>query len=199
MRVALTFDAEHPDRPNCRGGDPGGLVETLSRAGIRSTFFLQGRWVQAYPEIASRILGDGHSIGNHSHFHARMPFLSDEGLRADILEAARVIEEVTGKDPRPWFRCPWGAGHDDERVRSAIRSLGYRHVGGHVLPGDWEPALSAADLQARTVKGTMDHGDGAIIVLHVWPEQTLLALPAIIGELDAAGAEFITIDELLTD
>ena len=56
MRVALTFDAEHPDRPNCAPGVPEALVELLGDRGVRATFFLQGRWVEAYPETARRIV-----------------------------------------------------------------------------------------------------------------------------------------------
>ena len=41
-RVALTFDAEHPDRPT-EPGVHAAIVETLARLDLRATFFLQGR------------------------------------------------------------------------------------------------------------------------------------------------------------
>ena len=112
MRVALTFDAEHPDRPGCAPGVAGAMVDVLEERGIRATFFMQGRWVEAYPETARRIVRAGHLIGNHSHYHTRMPLLSEAGLAADIAEAERVITEL-GTNPKPWFRCPWGDGWSD--------------------------------------------------------------------------------------
>lgn len=82
LRVALTFDAEHPHRPWC----PQGHVE--------------------------RILDAPH----------------EAKLREDVLDGQEVIERATGKDPRPWLRCPFGAGSDDPRVPDLLGELGYRNV-----------------------------------------------------------------------
>jgi peptidoglycan/xylan/chitin deacetylase (PgdA/CDA1 family) len=49
VRVALTFDTEFPGRPTEAGvGDR--LLAALGA--VRATFFLQGRWVRANPELA---------------------------------------------------------------------------------------------------------------------------------------------------
>ena len=42
LRVALTFDVEHPDRPT-REGVTQSIVDTLAAADVRATMFLQGR------------------------------------------------------------------------------------------------------------------------------------------------------------
>ena len=42
MRVALTFDAEHPDRPTTSGVDEQ-LLDVLDDLDVRATFFVQGR------------------------------------------------------------------------------------------------------------------------------------------------------------
>src|SRR5262249_19288122 len=104
FRVALTFGAEHPDRPH-RPGVTEGLLDVLAERDVAATWFLQGRWVESAPALARRVAADGHLVGNHSFYHARLPLLLDEGLRTDIREAERVIREIVGVDPRPWFRC----------------------------------------------------------------------------------------------
>ena len=38
----------------------------LSRAGVRGTFFVQGRWARSHPDQARQIAASGHLIGNHS-------------------------------------------------------------------------------------------------------------------------------------
>ncbi len=193
--MALTFDAEHPDRPS----EPGvteRLLETVAIEGIAATFFIQGRWAEAYPGMARSVAAAGHLVGNHSHYHARMPLLSDEGLVEDIADAGRAIEDATGVDPRPWFRCPFGAGATDPRVLAAVTAVGYRHVGWHVGTDDWEPARDAAAIEADIVTGALAQGDGSVIVLHAWPRGTLEALPGIITRLRDAGAVFIRVDEL---
>lgn len=195
MRIALTFDAEHPDRPN-EAGVTERLLETLSHEGVTATFFIQGRWAEAYPAVARSVADAGHLVGNHSHYHARMPLLTDDGLREDIADAGHAIEDATGIDPRPWFRCPFGAGSTDSRVLDALAAAGYRHVGEDVAAEDWEPFRTGAAIEADLVAGTLAHGDGTVVLLHAWPRATLDALPGTIARLRDAGARFIRIDEL---
>jgi peptidoglycan/xylan/chitin deacetylase (PgdA/CDA1 family) len=187
MQVALTFDTEFAGRPTHSGGEDR-ILETLASAGIRGTFFLQGRWVRANPELARRIAGAGHLIGNHSNFHAPMDTLTDEGLRRDISKAESTITATTGVDPKPWFRCPFGAGMDDPRVLAAIEELGYRHVGWDHDPRDWD--------EGRTVDDLVDGVGPGIVLLHAWPTVTADGLGRVIAGLREQGAEFVGVDEL---
>ena len=195
LRVALTFDAEHPDRPTTPGVAES-ILETLEREAARASFFLQGRWVESTPPTAARIGRAGHLIGNHSFYHARMPLLSDDGFREDVREAERVIREACGTDPKPFFRCPFGAGADQARTHVLLSELGYRDVGWHVEVEDWEPRHSGDDLAAAVLTGVEEHGDGAIVLLHSWPRSTGAGLPAMIRGLLDRGYELVTVDEL---
>jgi peptidoglycan/xylan/chitin deacetylase (PgdA/CDA1 family) len=195
FRVALTFDAEHPDRPH-RPLVADGLLDALAAAGTRSTWFLQGRWVEAFPELARRVATDGHLIGNHSFYHARLPLFTDEGLAADIRAAETVIRDVVGVDPRPWFRCPFGAGSEDPRVLGVIDALGYRHIGADVSLEDWAPYRTGPAIVTDALAETPRHGDGAVVLFHSWPPGTLDALPALIAGLRDRGATFVTLAEL---
>jgi peptidoglycan/xylan/chitin deacetylase (PgdA/CDA1 family) len=195
MRIALTFDAEHPDRPH-RAGVADEIVGLLAAQRVRATFFLEGRWTRAHPRTAERIARDGHLVGSHSYIHARMPTLSPEGMRSDLRHAEQTIREIAGADPRPWFRCPYGAGWRDPHVRSALDELGYRHVGWDVVVEDWEPERDA-EAVARGVLDGVARGDGeSIVLLHAWPEATLDALPEIIRRMRDSGGEFVGVDEL---
>src|SRR4051812_42717646 len=147
FRVALTFDAEHPDRPH-RPGVTTGILDVLAARSVPTTWFLQGRWVEAEPLLARRVGDDGHLVGNHSFYHARLPLLSDDGLATDIAAAEQVIADTTGHDPRPWFRCPFGAGADDPRVLAAIAARGYREIGADVILEDWEPHRTGPQMVA---------------------------------------------------
>lgn len=195
FRVALTFDAEHPDRP-ARAGTAEALIAALERRQVRATFFVQGRWAEAYPEVARAIATGGHLVGHHSHYHVRLPLLTDAGIAEDLRDGAAEIEAATGVNPAPWFRCPFGAGADDPRVLAAIEDAGYRHVGWHIAADDWEPARSADDVADAVVNGARSQGDGAVVLLHTWPLATFGAIDRILDGLQDAGAELCRVDEL---
>ena len=196
FRVALTFDAEHPDRPSGRPDHAARILDALAAAGARATFFVQGRWALAYPSLARRIAEEGHLIGNHSHFHARISLFSDDGIRADVVEGHEAVVASTGVDPRPWFRCPFGDGHDDPRVLGILGELGYRNVFWRVMVEDWEPARTWPVLLRDVVAGVEAFGDGGVVLLHTWPEGTAEAVPPVLRTLRERGAAFVGVDEL---
>ena len=195
IRVALTFDAEHPDRPH-RPGVTEGILDVLADREVAATWFLQGRWVEAHPELARRVATDGHLIGNHSFYHARLPLLTDVGIATDVRAAERVIRDVVGVDPRPWFRCPFSAGSDDARVLGILERLGYRDIDQDVVLEDWEPARTGPALKADALRDVPAVGDPAVVLFHAWPTGTLEALPGLIDGLRARGGRFVRIDEL---
>lgn len=194
FRVALTFDAEHPDRP--RAASASRVLDALGEANVRATFFLQGRWVEAEPLLAQRIRDAGHLIGSHSHYHARMPLFSSAGFRTDVRAAESVIRGKLGVDPRPWFRMPFGSGADRGELVDQLRQLGYRHIGWHVEPREWRVGASAAGVVRDVVAGSVRYGDGAIVLMHTWPHPMRRALPTMIDELKAHDATLVRVDEL---
>jgi peptidoglycan-N-acetylglucosamine deacetylase len=196
FRVALTFDAEHPSRPHCPPGVTERILAILSEVDARATFFLQGRWVTAHPVSARSIVQAGHVVGNHSHHHGRFSALTPEGIADDLALAEVAIEEATGAQPKPWFRFPFGDGDDSTHIAGVLRTAGYRHVGWHVDPNDWDDARSAEDVERAVLDGVRAHGDGAIVLLHGWPASTALALPKLLSGLRGEGARLVGVDEL---
>jgi peptidoglycan-N-acetylglucosamine deacetylase len=195
FRVALTFDAEHPDRPHRIGGTER-VLDRLDASGVRATFFIQGRWAEAFPELARSVADRGHLIGNHSFYHARMPLLSATGLTSDVRAAERAIVAATGVNPRPWFRCPFGAGTDDPTVRAGLARLGYREIGWDVEGFDWHSGRRGRGMAREMVTATVAHGDGAVLLLHPWTTATEHGLEPLIDGLRDADATFVRLDAL---
>ena len=99
--VALTFDdGPHPEHTPA-------MLDMLARAGVRATFFVVGREVEKHPEVARRIVAEGHGIGGHSYDHTVITTLSSAALVADLAHCRRVIREATGLDTE-LFRPPKG-------------------------------------------------------------------------------------------
>lgn len=194
-RVALTFDAEHPDRPH-HGEHAAWVLDELARLDVPATFFVQGRWAEAFPALVRRMADEGHMVGSHTFYHARVPLLTADGLAEDLRETERVIGEVAGLDPRPWFRLPFGAGADDAGIIERLAALGYRHVGWDAELYEWEPGRTADEVARRAIEGSAARGDGAIVLIHTWPDPVAPALAAIVEGLRGQGMRFVRVDEL---
>ena len=156
--VALTFDA------GANGDGVPSILATLEDTGAPGTFFLTGRWVTAYPQLAAAI-GARHAVGNHSVTHPHLPTLGDETVRAEVLGAQDAISEVAGDDPRPWFRFPYG--DRDERTLALVAGLGYRSVRWTVDTMGWKGTsggITRDEVVDRVMAGLRP---GAIVLMHV--------------------------------
>ena len=205
IRVALTFDAEHEAYPPGPPEQCDQLLDVLAAAGVRATFFQQGRWAQSWPRYASRIAADGHLVGLHCNSHVPYPWLSAEGVAADLAAGRAAVTEAAGVDPAPWFRFPYGEGADDPELVARVRAAGFTSVYWNVDAKDWAPdsepdALVEAILHgARGIQGTDGprQGNGvAVVLLHSWPAVTATALPVLLARLDEIGAELVTVADV---
>ena len=77
--VALTFD----DGPNPATTNQ--ALDTLSKYGIKATFFVLGKNVSGNEEILKRMKSDGHVIGNHSWSHPVLSKLSLDEAKNKLL------------------------------------------------------------------------------------------------------------------
>lgn len=195
LKIALTIDAEQRSRP-ADPRNPERQLEVLAAEDVPAAYFVQGRWASAYPDLARRILDEGHLLGNHTYHHAPLSMMTDEGIRHSVLRAEEVIVERSGVSPRPWFRCPYGDGEDDPRVLAVLADVGYGNVGWDVDPKDWLPGRQDADVVAAVLRACAAFDDEVRVLLHSWPDVTVGALPGIIAGLRAAGGELVRLDEL---
>jgi peptidoglycan-N-acetylglucosamine deacetylase len=98
----MTFD----DGPSV--GNTARLLDILKQRNIKVTFFMIGPNVVAHPEIARRVLAEGHEIGNHSWTHPQLSKLSDQRVTEEISKTQEAIKNATGFTPTI-LRPPYGA------------------------------------------------------------------------------------------
>lgn len=194
-RVALTFDTE-PRPERARAGNDRAIIDALDAAGGVATFFLQGDWVRSEPGLARRLVTEGHRIANHTDTHALPGEIEPQALCDQIALAERSVIDLAGASPRPYFRCPQNSGAFDEGVLETIRSTGYRQTGWTHDSFDWHDAMDAQTLRRSVVEAVVEHGDGAIVLFHSWPDATADALSGILADLRAAGFTPVTLDAL---
>jgi peptidoglycan/xylan/chitin deacetylase (PgdA/CDA1 family) len=187
MKVALTFDD---------GPDPAStpqLLDLLRREGISATFFCIGRNVAAHPELAARIVAEGHMLGNHSYRHPWfISILGGRWLRRELERAQRAIEEATGVRAR-YFRPP--SGMTGPNFARTLRRAGLTLVGWDVRSFD---TLGSARRVIERVVGKAR--DGSIILLHdggVPVQRMLEIVSAAVRELRLRGFQFERVDRML--
>ncbi len=183
--LALTFD----DGPSAELTPK--LLDLLRKEGIRATFFVIGSNVQAHPDIARRIVAEGHEIANHSWSHPQLPRLGAERLEQEIQNTTDIIEQTTGQRVT-MMRPPYGA--INERVKHAIiKTHGLDLLMWSVDPRDWtRPGPEA--IERRLLAGA---APGAIMLCHDIHSGTIAAMPDTIAQLKAKGYSFATVSELI--
>lgn len=184
--VALTFD----DGPH--GTLTPKLLDILRVQGVRATFFVLGENVERYPDIARRIVAEGHEIANHSWDHPSLPRVSAERLDRELRRTTEIIEKTTGQKVT-MMRPTYGALND--RVeKSLLEDYKLDVILWSVDPRDWK--RPGADVVTRRMVGGAH--PGAILLAHDIHPGTIAAMPDTIAQLKAKGYSFATVSELLT-
>ena len=183
-RVALTFDDGGPawvwDR----------MLDTLKAYHMHATFFVVGPYVAAAPQVARRVVAEGHGIGSHGWTHAEMIREGYSGVQRELVRSEAPWWRLAKATPVGWMRPPYGS-HNATTV-AAAGSVGFGHfIMWDVDPGDWRGYGSST-----IAYNTLSHvHSGAIIGLHV-RTNTMYALPAILAGLRARGYESVSLPEL---
>ncbi|HEV2691462.1 MAG TPA: polysaccharide deacetylase family protein [Verrucomicrobiae bacterium] len=187
-RVALTFD----DGPNPRSTPQ--LLDLLRDRKIPAAFFCIGRRVDAHPELAARILREGHLVENHSYAHSNFTnFYPRARLRTELIQAQQAIEKAGGGKPQ-FYRPP--IGNSNPNTFRAARDLNLKVIGWSIRSLDTVIAQPEKIL-ARIRRGL---APGAIILLHDgnMPAEKLLAtVKSLLDTLRELGYEVVRLDELL--
>jgi peptidoglycan/xylan/chitin deacetylase (PgdA/CDA1 family) len=193
--VALTFDA------GANADAVPSILATLADENVRATFFLTGDFVQRFGGASRSIVSAGHRLANHSATHPEFTSLSAEQIRAEIRGAEADIRDITGQDPRPLFRFPFG--DRDARTIDAVNELGYVAVRWTVDTLGWQGTSGGRSAEEVTERVLDTATAGQVVLMHVGSHPTdgsMLdadALAAVITELRAAGYRFVTLDALL--
>lgn len=188
--VALTFD-DAPDNiftPK--------ILDILEEKNVKATFFLVGYRVKKYPDIAKRIVQEGHAIGNHSYNHPDFLKLKDEDFRKQITKTDLLISSITGNTTsivRPPYgniserQIEWLAEKNKIIVNWDVDSLDWKGIDAKQVMSNILPNVSPGSIILQH-SGTGDGGDLS---------GTVHALPNIIDKLRKKGYKLVTVQELL--
>jgi peptidoglycan/xylan/chitin deacetylase (PgdA/CDA1 family) len=180
--LALTFDdGPHPEyTPQ--------ILDILQAKHVPATFCAIGTMVEKHPELAKRIVDEGHQLCNHTEHHVEgLEAEPEETVAAEMDGGRNAIIDATGEAP-PFYRPPGGS----------LGPVIYQQAAAHeeavlywsIDPRDWQKPTP----DELVVNVLSQLKPGGIILLHDGGgnrEATIAALPRIIDEAEKQGYTFV--------
>jgi peptidoglycan/xylan/chitin deacetylase (PgdA/CDA1 family) len=192
--VALTFDAGADDAGAAK------ILPTLRGSGVPATFFITGRFALTYPDVV-RDIAHTYAVANHTFDHRDLTKLSDAAAADEVASAGTILRQVTGRDPLPLFRFPFGA--ENGRLRGLVNRLGYGDIMWTVDTLGWMGTSGGQSASTALGRVLAHAGPGEIVLMHVGAHPTdhstidADALGAIIAALRARGYSFVSLEQFL--
>jgi len=181
--IALTFD----DGPGKRVG---ALLDTLKKHNVKATFFLEGQYVKARPELAKRIAKEGHQLGNHSYRHPDFTKIKESEIKSEIVRTQELVHKLTGKYPTT-LRPPYGLYND--QVQEVAKELGLPIVLWNTASHDWASRDQKA-IYREVLKGALRD---SVVLMHDWVDATVDVMPRLLTALKKKGFHVVTVDTLV--
>ncbi|KRF40621.1 polysaccharide deacetylase family protein [Terrabacter sp. Root181] len=194
--VALTFD----DGPDPRYTPA--VLDRLREFGCRATFFAVGSNVEAHPDLAARIVAEGHRLANHTHDHLWLDRV-DQATVSDQLRRGAAAVQAFDRSAAELVRPP--RGWTSRAVAATTRGLGLRSV-------FWSTCLESAlrdgpgaagdEIGAGLRRGdvVLAHDGGRVVGPNpqdIDRSRTVEALPALLERLRGAGLRGVPVQELV--
>ena len=175
--IYLSFDdGPHPE------ATPFVLGE-LKKYNAKATFFCIGKNVVLQPAIYTRIIEEGHAVGNHTFNHLNGWRTGNAGYIKNVTAASELIHSNL-------FRPPYGKITFKQVKALGKNSVGLKVIMWTVLSGDFDNELSNAKCLNNVVK---NGGSGSIVVFHDSEkalEKLQFVLPKVLAHFTDLGYQF---------
>jgi len=182
--VALTFD----DGP---GPYTTLAIKKLREAHLHATFFLVGKSIQAWPDLArqEKVVA---AVGDHTMTHPFLPGLPESEMVQEIADARTLIEHAADQ-PVVLFRPPYGS--HTPAIDAEAKSLGLLEV---LWTVDSRDSLGAnyAGIEQNVIAGLHP---GYIILMHENRGQTIRAMPVMFAAIAREHFRTVTIPQLVAE
>lgn len=168
------------------------VLDELQKYNAKATFFCIGDNVRKHPIVFSRIVKEGHSVGNHTFNHLngwktnQEDYIKNVELCEEIIN--NEISKIKESNETKLFRPPYGK----IKAKQAKEMLkkGYRVIMWDILSADFDTSVT----KEKCLKNVLDNTEkGSVIVFHDSIKASgrlYYALPRFLEEYTKKGYEF---------
>jgi len=190
--IALTFDD---------GPDPvwtPKVLDVLRAQKVHATFFVVGTAVAAHPELARRIVAEGHQIAVHTFTHANLANAAGWRRDLELRQSQLILAGATGVSTTllrpPYSSEPSALTDRDWAALQDARAAGYLSVLTSQDSEDWRRPGTT-----QVIANSMPRSAaGQVLLMHDAGgdrSQTVEALSKLIPRLKARGFRFATVSD----
>jgi peptidoglycan/xylan/chitin deacetylase (PgdA/CDA1 family) len=129
------------------------ILDVLKSSGVKATFFCVGDNVSKYQDIYTRILEDGHKVGNHTNNHLN-------GWKTSLKEYKENTSLAKAKIDSNLFRPPYGR---ITRKQYHEISKEFKLIFWDVLTHDYNSDINPEKCLKNAIKYTRN---GSVVVFH---------------------------------
>ena len=158
------------------------ILDTLSKYGVKATFFMVGDNVRKYPHLYERIKAEGHQVGNHTYNHMGSVRHTLKTYVKNTNKANELIHSKYFRPPHGWMRP----------AAYIWLNRKYKVVMWDVVTRDYSKLLTAEDVVNNIKTYTRN---GSIITFHdslKSIDKLYTALPESLEWLISQGYQFKT-------
>lgn len=187
--IYLTFDCGYEN------GNTEPILDALKKHNVSATFFVVGHFLETAPDIAKRMVEEGHTVGNHTYHHPDMSSISDiTSFQKEVDDVANLFKEITGTEMVKYYRPPQGK-YSKENLKMA-KELGYQTFFWSLAYVDWNVDDQPTKEEAFEKLTGRIH-PGAIVLLHSTSKTNGEILDELLTKWEEMGYEFRPLSDLI--
>jgi peptidoglycan/xylan/chitin deacetylase (PgdA/CDA1 family) len=168
------------------------ILEALKKHHIKGTFFLTGKVIEAHPDLARRIVAEGHEIFSHTYDHADLTTVSGGEIVDELERTEKALLAAANVSPRPYFRAPYGSRN--ARVLSVAAKAGYQSVYWTIDALDWKESISQTPAEVEgLILSTVAPGN--IYLMHLGDTITGAILDDVFTKIENKGYRIVSLTQ----
>jgi peptidoglycan/xylan/chitin deacetylase (PgdA/CDA1 family) len=182
--VVLTFDdGPSPDNTQL-------VLKALADQCAKATFFMIGEHIAQHPELAKRVVGEGHSAGIHSYTHPHMAATGADEQLADLKKTLDIYQATFGAGA-PAYRFPFL--EETPTLLAALKQANITVASIDLAINDWLPD-DTTEILVKRLTDSLDKSGKGIILMHDANIPTAKALPALLKVLKDKGYKVVHLE-----